>query len=245
MLNSRVANRMHVPGDSSYKGKRQFIYPQKKVMSLLRCAGPPSQRVHIFKQRPRSHLHPTPSTIKHSLHECLGKTFPNYRGVCHSSWKWNASQLQTTTESISELICCDEASVHLDNVMHAKSGEVSIQLNTKNTTRKNVGNHTSNKINRFNGNGIIRTLYVDSRFNFCVLKRKQSIPKSSTWPPMDFCKKSIFWTRASQNSCFAENAPESWEEINECMSEWVSHRFRPGRYILGKRTRNAIEGKKM
>ena len=214
-------------------------------MSLLRCAGPPSQRVHIFKQRPRSHLHPTPSTIKHSLHECLGKAFPNYRGVCHSSWKWNASQLQTTTESISELICCDEASVHLDNVMHARSGEVLIQLNTKNTTNKNVGNHISNRVNRSNGNGIVRTLYVDSRFNFSSLQRKQSIPKSSTWPPMDFLQSLFFWRRASQSSCFAENAPESWEEINECMSEWVSHRFRPGRYILGKRTRNVLEGKRI
>ena len=82
--------------------------------------------------------HPPPSTIKHSLHKCLGKAFPNYRGVCHSSWKWNASQLQTTTESISELICCDEASVHLDNVMHARSGEVLIQLKAKNKNKKHL-----------------------------------------------------------------------------------------------------------
>ena len=32
------------------------------------------------------------------LHKCSGKAFPNYRGVCHSAWKWNASRLQTTPE---------------------------------------------------------------------------------------------------------------------------------------------------
>ena len=70
---------------AAVKENDNFLYPQKKVMSLSRCAGPPSQCGNIFKQRPRSHLMPPASTIKHSLHKCLGKAFPNYRGVCHSA----------------------------------------------------------------------------------------------------------------------------------------------------------------
>ena len=81
---------------TAIKENDNFLYPQKKVMSLSRCASPPSQRGNIFKRRPRSHLMPPASTIKHSLHKCLGKAFPNYRGVCHSAWKWNASQLLST-----------------------------------------------------------------------------------------------------------------------------------------------------
>ena len=60
--------------------------------------------------------------IKHQSHKCLGKALPSYRGVCHSARKWNASQLQTTLERISELISCDQTSVHFD--MHAGSSEI-------------------------------------------------------------------------------------------------------------------------
>ena len=41
---------------AAIKENDNFLYPQKKVMSLLRCVGPPSQRGNIFKQRPRPHL---------------------------------------------------------------------------------------------------------------------------------------------------------------------------------------------
>ena len=63
--------------------------------------------------------------IKHQSHKCLGKALPSYRGVCHSARKWNASQLQTTIERISELISCDETSVQFE--MHAGSSEIWIQ----------------------------------------------------------------------------------------------------------------------
>ena len=100
-------------------------------MSLLRCATQAEElatsphSAKKIKRRPCSHLHPPPSTNTHQSHKCLGKAFLNYRGVCHSARKWNASQLQTTLERISELISCDKTSVHFD--MHAGSSEIWIQ----------------------------------------------------------------------------------------------------------------------
>ena len=156
---------------TAIKENDNFLYPQKKVMSLSRCAGPPSQCGNIFKQRHRSYLQPPPSTIEHSLHKCLGKAFPNHRGVCHSAWKWNASQLQTTPELISKSICYDE-----------------YYFCTKTAI-----------------------LYTPFRFRiqFFVLKGNKSIPKSSTWLPMNFLRSLFFWRRASQSSRFAENDTEA------------------------------------
>ena len=100
-------------------------------MSLLRCATQAEElatsphSAKKIKRRPCSHLHPPPSTITHQWHKCSGKAFLNYRGVCHSARKWNASQLQTTLERISELISCDKTSVHFD--VHAGSSEIWIQ----------------------------------------------------------------------------------------------------------------------
>ena len=142
---------------TAIKENDNFLYPQKKVMSLSRCAGPPSQCGNIFKQRHRSYLQPPPSTIEHSLHKCLGKAFPNHRGVCHSAWKWNASQLQTTPELISKSICYDE-----------------YYFCTKTAI-----------------------LYTPFRFRiqFFVFKGNKSIPKSSTWLPMNFLR-SLFFLKA-------------------------------------------------
>ena len=116
---------------AAVKENDNFLYPQKKVMSLLRCATQAEElatsphSAKKIKRRPCSHLHPPPSTITHQSHKCLGKAFLNYRGVCHSARKWNASQLQTTLERISELISCDKTSVHFD--VHAGSSEIWIQ----------------------------------------------------------------------------------------------------------------------
>ena len=95
---------------AAVKENDNFLYPQKKVMSLLRCATQAEElatsphSAKKIKRRPCSHLHPPPSTITHQSHKCLGKAFLNYRGVCHSARKWNASQLQTTLEWMSDFI---------------------------------------------------------------------------------------------------------------------------------------------
>ena len=59
---------------TAMKENDNFLYSQKKVMSLWRCADPPSQRGNLFKQRPRSHLHPPASTIKHSVAQVFGQS---------------------------------------------------------------------------------------------------------------------------------------------------------------------------
>ena len=127
-----VPNGRRVPGDSSCKGKRQFPLPaEKSYVTFEMCnsswrTGDLSSQREKIKRRPCSHLHPPPSTNTHQSHKCLGKAFLNYRGVCHSARKWNASQLQTTLERISELISCDKTSVHFD--MHAGSSEIWIHV---------------------------------------------------------------------------------------------------------------------
>ena len=97
---------------AAVKENDNFLYPQKKVMSLLRCAGPAkkssdlsSRRAGILKRRPCStFIHPLRQSNT-SRASVWVKRFPNYRGVCRSARKWKASQMQTTLEWISKLVC--------------------------------------------------------------------------------------------------------------------------------------------
>ena len=111
-FHTAVANRVHVPGDSNSKGKRQFPLPAEKslchfwnVQVQLKTSGLSSWRKETLKRRPCSHLHPPPSVIKHQSHKCLGKAFPKLPRRLLFCKRVNASQMQTTLDWISELVC--------------------------------------------------------------------------------------------------------------------------------------------
>ena len=111
-FHTSVANRMHVPGDSNSKGKRQFPLPAEKsyvtfemCRSSKKSSDLSSRRAGILKRRPCStFIHPLRQSNT-SRTSVWVKRFQNYRGVCHSARKGNASQMQTTLEWIGELVC--------------------------------------------------------------------------------------------------------------------------------------------
>ena len=100
------------------------------------------------------------------LHKCSGKAFPNYRGVCHSAWKWNASRLQTTPE---------------------------LQPKQKHSL-KNIRKRGNRPISM--ENVIVRTLSVNSGFNFSSLRGQNQFPCQDHVLPMDFVK-SFFVCKAA------------------------------------------------
>ena len=111
-FHTAVANRMHVPGDSNSKGKRQFPLPAEKsyvtfetCRSSKKTSDLSSWRKETLKRRPCSYLHPPPSVIKHHSHKCLGKAFPTLPRRLLFCQGANASQMQTTLDWISELVC--------------------------------------------------------------------------------------------------------------------------------------------
>ena len=86
MLVCLVANRMHVPGDSNSKGKRQFPLPAEKSLCHFwdaqvqqKIQRPLLVARRDFETTSLLNLHPPPSAIKHQSHKCLGtlgKAFP-------------------------------------------------------------------------------------------------------------------------------------------------------------------------
>ena len=75
---------------AAIKENSYFLYLQKKVMSLLTWAGPPESlaaypRSAFFPNNVFARTFVPPDNHTHLLHKCLGKAFPNYRGVCHSA----------------------------------------------------------------------------------------------------------------------------------------------------------------
>ena len=92
--------------------KRQFPLPAEKslchfwnVQVQLKTSGLSSWRKETLKRFPCSHLHPPPSVIKHQSHKCLGKAFPKLPRRLLFCKRVNASQMQTTLDWISELVC--------------------------------------------------------------------------------------------------------------------------------------------
>ena len=97
---------------ATLKENNNFLYPQKKVYvtfetcrSSRKTSDIASWRKETLKRRPCSHLHPPPSVIKPQSHKCLGKTFPKLPRRLLFCKRVNASQMQTTLDWISELIC--------------------------------------------------------------------------------------------------------------------------------------------
>ena len=100
---------------ATLKENNNFLYPQKKVMSLLRCAGP-AKKKRKTATSPRgakkfwndilAHTFIHPLRQSNTSHSSVWvKRSPHYRGFCHSAKKGNASQMQMTLEWISELVC--------------------------------------------------------------------------------------------------------------------------------------------
>ena len=63
---------------AAVKENDNFLYPQKKVMSLLRCTGQAEKlatsprSAEEFKRRSRSHLHPPPSDNQTPVAQVFG-----------------------------------------------------------------------------------------------------------------------------------------------------------------------------
>ena len=115
-FHTAVANRMHVPGDSNSEGKRQFPLPAEKsyvTFAMCRSSAKTKKKTatspRVAKEFWKSVL---ANTSIHPLRQSNTsrtsvwvKRFQNYRSVRRSAKKGNASQLQTTLEWISELVC--------------------------------------------------------------------------------------------------------------------------------------------